>query len=193
MAYSHKWSLISYKSNAGQRKHIGQRPMLYRWTTPPNLRPICCGQMACMDQDATWHGAGGGPGPGDFVLDGDPVGALRPNGWMDQDETWHACRPRPRTQFSAHFYCGLGPGDFVLDGDPVGALWPNGWMDQDETWHACRPRPRTHCVRWKPSSPSPKGHSPPIFGPYVVAKWHAWIKMPLGMELEEAPAQATLC
>ena len=25
-----------------------------------------------MDQDATWHGAGGGPGPGDFVLDGAP-------------------------------------------------------------------------------------------------------------------------
>jgi len=34
MAYPHKWSPISYKSSAGQRKHIGQRPMLYRWTTP---------------------------------------------------------------------------------------------------------------------------------------------------------------
>jgi len=29
MAYPHKWSPISYKSSAGQRKHIGQRPMLY--------------------------------------------------------------------------------------------------------------------------------------------------------------------
>ena len=35
MAYPHKWSPISYKSSAGQRKHIGQRPMLYRWTTQP--------------------------------------------------------------------------------------------------------------------------------------------------------------
>jgi len=35
MAYPHKWSPISYKSSVGQRKHIGQRPMLYRWTTPP--------------------------------------------------------------------------------------------------------------------------------------------------------------
>jgi len=35
MAYPHKWSPISYKSSAGQRKHIVQRPMLYRWTTPP--------------------------------------------------------------------------------------------------------------------------------------------------------------
>jgi len=34
MAYPHKWSPISYKSSAGQRKHISQRPMLYRWTTP---------------------------------------------------------------------------------------------------------------------------------------------------------------
>jgi len=35
MAYPHKWSPISYKSSAGQRKHTGQTPMLYRWTTPP--------------------------------------------------------------------------------------------------------------------------------------------------------------
>jgi len=50
----------------------------------------------------------------------------------------------------------------------VGVLWPNGWTDQDETWHAGRPRPWPHCVRWGPSSPSPKGHSPPIFGPYLL-------------------------
>jgi len=30
MAYPHKWSPISYKSSAGQRKDTGQRPMLYR-------------------------------------------------------------------------------------------------------------------------------------------------------------------
>jgi len=38
MAYPHKWSPISYKSSAGQRKHIGQRPMLYRWTTQPGTK-----------------------------------------------------------------------------------------------------------------------------------------------------------
>ena len=37
MASPHKWSPISYKSSAGQRKHIGQRPMLYRWTTQPGV------------------------------------------------------------------------------------------------------------------------------------------------------------
>ena len=36
MAYPHKCSPISYKSSAGQRKHIGQRPMFYHWTTQPH-------------------------------------------------------------------------------------------------------------------------------------------------------------
>ena len=47
----------------------------------------------------------------------------------------------------------------------AGALWPNGWTDPDETWHAGRPRPWPHSVRWGPSSPSPEGPLPPIFGP----------------------------
>jgi len=52
----------------------------------------------------------------------------------------------------------------------VGVLWPNGWMDQDETWHESRPRPRPHCVRWGPSFPSPKGHTPQFTAMSVVAK-----------------------
>ena len=31
-----------------------------------------------------------------------------------------------------------------------------------------RPRPWPHCVRWGPSSLSPKGAQPPIFGPYLL-------------------------
>jgi len=52
MAYPHKWSPISYKSSAGQRKHIGQRPMLYRWTTPLGafLRPA---QQKCIQRPHT--------------------------------------------------------------------------------------------------------------------------------------------
>ena len=50
----------------------------------------------------------------------------------------------------------------------VGVLWPNGWTNPDETWHAGRPRPPTHCVRWGTSSPHPKGHNSPIFGPYLL-------------------------
>jgi len=50
----------------------------------------------------------------------------------------------------------------------VGVLWPNGWTDQDETRHAGKPRPWPHCARWGPSSPSPKGAQPPLFGPYLL-------------------------
>jgi len=90
-------------------------------------------------------------------------------------------------KFSAQVYCGqtagcikmplgtefgLGPGDIVLDGDPAspppkkGAqppnfgpclLWRNGCMYKNTTWYGGRPQHRRHCVRWGPSSPSPKG------------------------------------
>jgi len=54
----------------------------------------------------------------------------------------------------------------------VGVLWLNGWMDQDEIWHAGRSRPWPHCVRWRPSSPFPKGTQSPNFRFIsVVAKW----------------------
>jgi len=53
----------------------------------------------------------------------------------------------------------------------VGVLWPNSLTDQDETWHAGTPRPWPHCVRWGPSSPSPRGEgrSLPNFRPISVA------------------------
>jgi len=52
----------------------------------------------------------------------------------------------------------------------VGVLWSNGCTDQDETWHAGSPRPWPYCVRWGPSSPSPKGaQPPPNFRPISVA------------------------
>jgi len=76
----------------------------------------------------------------------------------------------------------------------VGVLWPNGWTDQDETWHAGRPRPWPHCVRWGPSSPSPKGHSPlPQFSAHICCGQMAgWIKMPLGTELGLGPGDFVL-
>jgi len=82
---------------------------------------------------------------------------------------------------------GLGPSYIMLDEDPAPPprrsmhsplpifglclLWPNGWLDQDVTWYGGGPRPRPHCVRWGPSSPSPKGAQPPNFRPMsIVAK-----------------------
>ena len=121
-----------------------------------------------------------GLSPGDFVLDGDAAPSPK--------------RGQSRPQFSTHFYCGqtagcikvplsmevgLSPGDFVLDGVPVSlpqkgwspqifgprVLWPNGCMDQDAAWYGGRRRPTRHCVRWGPSSPSPKGAQLSYFRP----------------------------
>jgi len=115
-------------------------------------------------------------------------------------------------QFSAHFYCwqtagcikmplgmevGLSPGDFMLDGDPCpcqqrgGAspifgpllLRPNCCTDQDATWYGGRLRPTRHCVRWGPSSPLLKGHSPPNFRPMSVVAKRLDGLMALGMEV----------
>jgi len=42
------------------------------------------------------------------------------------------------------------------------------YCGQTVGWRAGRPRPWPHCVRWRPSSPSPKGLTPLIFGPYLL-------------------------
>jgi len=53
----------------------------------------------------------------------------------------------------------------------VGVLWPKGWMDQHATLCGGRPRLRRHCVRWRPSSSSPKRYTAPNFRPIsIVAK-----------------------
>jgi len=40
-----------------------------------------------------------------------------------------------------------------------------------------------------PPPPAPKGHSPPVFGPYLLCQMAAWIKMSLGMESTVSPTQ----
>jgi len=65
-------------------------------------------------------------------------------------------------------------------------------MDQDETWHAGRPRPWSHCVRWRPSSPLPKRHSPQFSAHICCGQMAAWIKMSLGMELGLGPGDFVL-
>ena len=63
-------------------------------------------------------------------------------------------------------------------------LWPNGCMDQDATWCGCRPQPTQHCVRWGPSSPSPKGAQPVQLSVNVrCGQTVGWTKMRLGMEV----------
>jgi len=71
----------------------------------------------------------------------------------------------------------------------VGVLWPNGSTDQDETWHAGRPRPWPHCIRWGPSSPSPKGHNPQFSAHIRCGQMAAYIKILLGMEVGFGPGR----
>jgi len=99
---------------------------------------------------------------------------------------------------------GLGPGHIVLDGDPAPPqkkqtaqppifgpcpLWLNGCMYQDTTWFGGRPQPRWHCVRWGPSSPSPKGAQPPpqFLANVRCGQTAGWSKTPLGMEVGLGP------
>jgi len=101
-----------------------------------------------MDQDEIWHT--GGPPP-HTVLDGDPA----PHG------KGHSTLPLSKFT-GAGFACVR-----IIRGPCL--LWPNGWMDQYKTWHGGRTRPWPHCVRWGPSSSSPKGAQPsPIFGPCLL-------------------------
>ena len=133
------------------------------------------------DQPAGWIkmplGTEVGLGPSDIVLDGDP--ALPYKGYRPQFWSMSVVAQRlggSRFKMPLGTEVGFGPGHFVLDGNPAPPpkrgttppsrvfgpclLWPNGWMDQDATWYGGRLRPRRHCVRWRPSSPSKKGHSP---------------------------------
>ena len=65
-------------------------------------------------------------------------------------------------------------------------------MDQHETWHGCRPRPCPHCVRWGPSSPSPKGAHPKFAAHDCCGQTAGWIKMPLGTKLGLGPGNSLL-
>ena len=74
----------------------------------------------------------------------------------------------------------------------VGVLWPNGWIDRDETWQGGRPRSRPHCVRWGPTSPSPKGAQPQFSAHICCGQMVGWIKIPRGMEVSLSPGDSVL-
>ena len=117
-------------------------------------------------------------GPGDFVLDGDPVAnspksggqtpqifgpcLLWPNGWMDEAGTWHGGMPQPR-----RLCVRWGPSTTRKRGrspSPIFGpflLWPNAWMHQDATWYGCRPQPRDFVLVGEPVPPPRQGGGAP--------------------------------
>ena len=91
---------------------------------------------------------------------------------------------------------GLGPVHIVLDGDT--AVLPQKrdrapqfsahlycvWMHHGATWYGGRPQPRRLCYMGT-EPPAPKGAEPhPIFGPVYCGQTAAWIKMPLGTQVD---------
>ena len=65
-------------------------------------------------------------------------------------------------------------------------------MDQDAAWYGDRPQPRPQCVRWAPSSPPAKGHSPQFLAHACCGQTAVWIKMPLGREVGLSPSHIVL-
>jgi len=103
---------------------------------------------------------------------------------------------------------GLGNVHIVLDGDPAAAK--RGTARQFSAHVRCGQTAgwikmplgrevglgsRRHCVRWGPSSRSPKGAQPdsPQFSAYVCCgQTSGWIKMPLGREVGLGPGHIVL-
>ena len=116
------------------------------------------------------------------------------NGWMHQDATCtEVC---------------LCPGDFVLDGDPAPfpkkggvpnfrptSILTKGCMDQDATWYRTTDAGlglADSGVRWGPSSPPLKEHSPQFSANVRCGQTAIWTKMPLGMEVGLVPGDFVL-
>jgi len=150
-----------------------QLPLRQRGTAPPpQFSPhICCGQTAGWIIYANWYG--GGPRPQQCCVRwglgcllpkrgaapqifGPRV--LWPNGWMDG------------SSMPLGMEVVLGPGHIVLDGtqlpqkrviQPLPNFQPMSIMAKRLDGSRChfvrgRPWPRRCCIRWGPSSPSPK-------------------------------------
>jgi len=138
----------------------------------PIFGPFLSWPNGCMDQDGTWHGGGPWSRPHCSRWGPAPLpnkGVRAPN----FRQIFIAAKRLDASRLPLGMEVGVSPGDFVLDGTqhpcpkeaepPIFGrrlLWPNACMDQDAAWYGGRPRPTRHCVRWGPSSPSLKGHSP---------------------------------
>jgi len=83
---------------------------------------------------------------------------------------------------------GLDPGHIVLDGDLAPMSIVAKRLYQVTTWS----QPRRHCVRWEPSSASPKWAQPPTLVNVRCGQTAEWTKMPLGMEVSLGPGDFVL-
>jgi len=63
-------------------------------------------------------------------------------------------------------------------------LWPNGCMDQDGTWHGVDLSPGDFVLDGDPAPLPNKGRSPQFLAHVYCGQTAAWIKMPLGTEVD---------
>jgi len=146
-----------------------------------------------MDQDRGWHG--GRPQPKRLYVRWGPSPSPKGGGAPPQFSAHFYCgQTAGCIKMPLGIELGLSPGTlcncvrrgpcpFLQKGGGAPQifgpylLWPNGWMDQDAPWYEGRPHPRGLCVRWGPSSPSPKRAY------FYCGQTAGCIEMPLGMEV----------
>ena len=74
----------------------------------------------------------------------------------------------------------------------VGVLWPTVGRIKMKPGMQVGIGPGHIVLGGDPAPLLPKGHRPPIFGPYLLWQMAAWIKMPLDMELGLGPGDIVL-
>jgi len=130
-----------------------------------------------------------GLGPGDFVLDGDPAPSSKrgeaPNfrPYCDKTAGW--------IKMALGMEVGLGPGHIAPSSPPQkGGRAPNfrpisivARRLDVSGYHSAG----QHCVRWGPSSPSPKGAKLQFSANARCSQTAGWTKMPLGMDVGIGP------
>jgi len=149
------WAQPESKSQTASRSHrsaIFGRPFVKRFALCYRIDrcPVCLSVCPVLSVTLVW-----------------------PDGWTDQYETWHAGRPRP-------YSVSWGPSSPQRGTAPqfLGKclLRPNGWVDQNATWYGSRPRSRRLCVRWGPSCPPQKGHSPQFLAHIRCDETAGWLR-----------------
>ena len=181
-------------------------PQNGRGVSLPNFRPISIVAKGWTHQDTTWYG--GRPQPRRLCVRWGPSALPRKGAKSPIFGPCLLWLTPVLIRIPLGMKVGLSLGNIVIDGDsalpfpkvaqpPIFSqcpLWPNGWMDEDASWYGGRPQPRQLCVRWGPSSPRKKGHSPPtqFLANIYCGQTAGWIKMPLDTEVNLGPADVVL-
>jgi len=136
---------------------VDSAPTLQNGHIPPFLVHVCCRLMAGWIKVPL--GAEVGLGPGNIVVDGDPV--VSPQKGVTAP---------PTPIFGPFLLC------------------PNGWMHQGVTWYVCRPLTRPHCASSESISPkghSPSQFSAHVYCGQTAGFIRLTLVTEVGLSLED--------